>query len=226
MLEEKIVLISGSSKGIGQAIAEAFSGEKAKVIITYHHDEAAAGEAAKKCEELGANETFIVKLDITDSESIKNCFMEVELKFGHVDYLINNAGVIDWEKFENETFEEIEDQLRANLEGTIKMTSAFFPQIKEGIINIASRAGHIAYAGRAVYSASKFGVVGFTKALALEYPNLKIFTVSPGAVKTEMWDFEEGTDPKIIGEYIVKAIKGEIPLRDGDLNLWEILAKK
>ncbi len=225
MLEEKIVLISGSSKGIGQAIAEAFSSEKSKVIITYHHDEDAAKETAKKCEDLGAVETFIVKLDITDSESIKNCFMEVELKFGHVDYLVNNAGVIDWEKFENETFEEIEAQLRANLEGTIKMTSAFFPQIKEGIVNIASRAGHHPYPGRAVYTASKFGVVGFTKSLALEYPDLKIFTVSPGAVKTEMWDFEEGTDPKVIADYIIKAIKGEVQLKDGDLNLWEILAK-
>ena len=225
MLEEKIVLISGSSKGIGQAIAEAFAKEKAKVIITYHHDRESAETAAKKCEELGASETFIVQLDITDSQSIKNCCMEVELKFGHVDYLINNAGVIAWEKFENETFEEIESQLRTNLEGTIKLTSAFFSQIKEGIINVASRAGHIAYPGRAVYCASKFGVVGFTKALAEEYSDLKIFTVSPGAVKTEMWDFEEGTKPSVIAEYIIKAIKGEVPLKDGDLNLWEIIQK-
>lgn len=226
MIEEKIVLITGSSKGIGQAIAEAFAKEKAKLIITYHHDKDAAEVAAKKCEELGASETFITQLDITDLESIKKCCMEVEMKFGHIDYLVNNAGVINWEKFENESFEEIEAQLRANLEGTIKMTSAFFSQIKEGIINVASRAGHIAYPGRAVYVASKFGVVGFTKSLALEYPELKIFTVSPGAVKTEMWDFEEGVEPQVIAGYIIKALHGEVELKDGDLNLWEILAKK
>ena len=226
MIEEKIVLITGSSKGIGQAIAKTFAKEKAKLIITYHHDRDAADATAKECEGLGAIETFVVQLDITDSESIKKCCMEVELKFGHIDYLVNNAGVIDWEKFENESFEEIEDQLRANLEGTIKMTSAFFSQIKEGIINIASRAGHIAYPGRAVYVASKFGVVGFTKSLALEYPDLKIFTVSPGAVKTEMWDFEEGVEPEIIGSYIIKALNGEVSLKDGDLNLWELLSKK
>lgn len=223
MIEEKIVLISGSSKGIGQAIAEAFAKEKAKVIITYHHDREAADSAAKKCEELGAAETFVIQLDIKDSEGIKKCCMEVEMKYGHIDYLVNNAGVINWEKFENESFEEIEDQLRANLEGTIKMTSAFFAQIKEGIINIASRAGHIAYPGRAVYCASKFGIVGFTKALAQEYPDLKIFTVSPGAVKTEMWDFEEGVEPEVIASYIIKALHGEVALKDGDLNLWEIL---
>lgn len=226
MIEEKIVLITGSSKGIGQAIAERFAKEKTKLIITYHHDRESADAAAKKCEELGASEVFVVQLDIKDSESIKKCFSEVEAKFGHIDYLVNNAGVIDWEKFENETFEEIEDQLRANLEGTIKMTSAFFPQIKEGVINIASRAGHNAYPGRAVYVASKFGVVGFTKSLAQEYPDLKIFTVSPGAVKTEMWDFEEGVEPQVIADYIIKALKGEVELKDGDLNLWEILAKK
>lgn len=226
MIEEKIVLITGSSKGIGQAIAEAFAKEKAKLIITYHHDRESADIAAKKCEELGASETFIVQLDITDSESIKKSFTEVEAKYGHIDYLVNNAGVINWEKFENETFDEIEAQLRANLEGTIKMTSAYFPQVKEGIVNIASRAGHIAYPGRAVYVASKFGVVGFTKSIAQEYPDLKIFTVSPGAVKTEMWDFEEGVEPEVVASYIIKAIHGEVELKDGDLNLWEILAKK
>jgi 3-oxoacyl-[acyl-carrier protein] reductase len=131
--------------------------------------------------------------------------------------------VIGWEKFENETFEEIENQLRTNLEGMIKMTSASLEQIKTGVINVASRAGHIPYPGRATYCATKFGVIGFTRSLALEYPDLKIFSVSPGAVKTEMWDFESGLDPAVVADYIIKAVKGEITLKENDLNLWEII---
>jgi NAD(P)-dependent dehydrogenase (short-subunit alcohol dehydrogenase family) len=222
-LTNKNILITGSSKGIGEAIAYAFAKEKAKVVVTYNSDLAGAEKVSDKCKELGASDVLIEKLNITDNESIGRLVEDVVAKFGHIDLLINNAGVIGWEKFENETFEEIENQLRTNLEGMIKITSVAFPQIKQGIINIASRAGHLPYPGRATYCATKFGVVGFTKSLALEYPDLKIFTVSPGAVKTEMWDFKEGIDPEVIAEYIVKAVKSEIPLKDGDLNLWELI---
>lgn len=222
-LENKIILITGSDKGIGEATAYAFAKEKAKIIITFRKDPQDAERVAHKCKELGASETFLVQLDLLNNESINEAVGNVEQKFGHIDILINNAGVIGWEKFENETFDEIEGQLRTNLEGMMKMTSAVFAQIKEGIINIASRAGHIPYPGRSVYCATKFGVIGFTKSLVLEYPDLKIFTVSPGATKTEMWDFKSGTDPEIVAEMIVKAWKGEIPLKDGDLNVWELI---
>lgn len=222
-LENKIILITGSSKGIGEAIAYAFAKEKARVVVTYNSDSQGAEKVGEKCKALGASDVLVINLNIRDNESIKNVVLEVEKKFGHIDFLVNNAGVIGWEKFEHETFEEIESQLRTNLEGMIKMTSQAFPQIKEGIINIASRAGHLPYPGRSVYCATKFGVVGFTKSLALEYPDLKIFTVSPGATKTEMWNFQEGADPAAVADYLVKAVKGEVSLKDGDLNVWEII---
>lgn len=222
-LSGKIVLITGGSKGIGEAIAYAFAKEKAKVIVTYNSDSGAAEKVRNRCLELGSLEVLSLKLDVRDSSSIKNCISEIEKKFGHIDILINNAGVIGWEKFEHESFEEIENQVRTNLEGMIKMTSAAFPQIKEGIINIASRAGHVPYPGRSVYCATKFGVIGFTKSLVLEYPDLKILSVSPGATKTEMWNFDSGVDPAKVADIIVKGWKGEIPLKDGDLNVWELV---
>lgn len=222
-LENKIVLITGSSKGIGEQIAYAFAKEKARVIVTYNSDVQGAEKVRQKCLEEGASDVLVLSLNIKDNASIQNAVSEVEKKFGHIDILVNNAGVISWEKFEGETFKEIENQIRTNLEGLIKITSAALPQIKEGIVNIASRAGHIPFSGRSVYTASKFGVVGFTKALALEYPDLKIFSVSPGAVKTEMWNFEEGADPAVVADLIVKGLKNEVPLKDGDLNVWELV---
>lgn len=222
-LKDKIVLITGSSKGIGEAIAHAFSKEKCKVVVTYNSDPDSAEKVGQKCKELGASDVLVLNLNILDNESIKSIASLIEDKFGHIDILVNNAGVISWEKFEKETLLDIEMQVRVNLEGVIKMTSASLPLLKEGLINIASRAGHVPYPGRATYCATKFGVVGFTKSLALEYPNLKMFTVSPGATKTEMWDFESGADPEKVAGMIVKAWKGEVTLKDGDLNLWEIL---
>jgi len=222
-LENKVILITGASKGIGEAIAYAMAREKAKVIITYNSDGESAKRVEQKCKELGSPDAFIVSLNVKDNEKIRETAKQVEEKFGHVDFLINNAGVISWEKFEHETFEEIENQLRTNLEGVIKTTSAFLPIIKEGIINIASRAGHHPFVGRSVYTASKFGVIGFTQSLSLDYPDLKIFSVSPGAVKTQMWSYGNGVEPSIVADYIIKALKGEIPLKDGDLNLYEIL---
>lgn len=222
-LSNKIVFITGGSKGIGEAISYAYAREKAKVIITFNSDSQAAEKVKRQCLKLGSPEVLSLKLDIRDSQSIKDCIAKTEEKFGHIDILINNAGVIGWEKFEHETFEEIENQVRTNLEGLIKITSAALPQIKEGIVNIASRAGHVPYPGRSVYCATKFGVIGFTKSLALECPDLKIFSVSPGATKTEMWNFESGTDPNVVADMIVKGWKGEIPLKDGDLNVWELV---
>jgi short-subunit dehydrogenase len=66
-------------------------------------------------------------------------------------------------------------------------------------------------------------VIGFTKSLALEIPDLKIFSVSPGATKTEMWDFESGTDPDNVAQLIISAWKDEIELKDYDLPVWQIL---
>ena len=222
-LENKIILITGSSKGIGEATAYSFAKEKARIIVTYNSDLKGAQKVADKCKELGSPDVLAGKLNVQDSQSIRDAVSEVEEKFGHIDVLVNNAGVIGWEKFENETFDEIENQIRTNLEGLIKVTSACLPQIKEGIINVASRAGHMAFPGRSVYCATKFGVIGFTKSIALDYPDLRIFSVSPGATKTEMWNYDSGADPAKVADLIVKGWIGKVKLKNGDLNIWELV---
>ncbi len=219
--EEKVILVTGSSKGIGESIVKRFSKEKSKVVITYSGDPQGAEKVEAECKQLGARDTLVVHLNLRDNQSIKEVISAVEQKFGHIDFLINNAGVISWESFEKETFEDIESQVRTNLEGMIKMTLASLEQVKGGIVNVASRAGHIPYPGRATYCATKFGVVGFTKSLAMEYPDLKVFSISPGAVKTQMWDFQEGAEPDFIADSLLKALNGEIELEDYDLPLWK-----
>lgn len=221
-LKDKIVLVTGSSKGIGEAIVKAFAKEGAKVVITYNSDLEGAKKVEQECSQNGAPDTLILPLDVSATDSIKETVSKIVEKWGHIDILVNNAGIISWESFEKETFEDIDRQVETNLAGMIKMTLASLPHLKDGIINVASRAGHIPYPGRATYCATKFGVIGFTKTLALEYPDFKIFSVSPGATKTEMWDFESGADPDKVASLIISAWKGETSLTDNDLPIWQL----
>ncbi len=123
-LKGKIVLITGSSIGIGAATAEAFSREGSTVVITYYHDEKEAKQVEKECIKLGANETQVIQLNVMDDASIRNAVESVIKKFKQIDILVNNAGVIAWNKFSKQTFEDIERQTRTNVEGLMKMTLA------------------------------------------------------------------------------------------------------
>ena len=120
-MEGKVILITGSSQGIGKETALKFAKEKARVVITYNNSEEEARNTEEECKAL-ASEVLVVKLDIGNDEDIKNAVKEVVDKFGKIDILVNNAGWAVQEKLENSGYENIEKQLRINVEGLIKMT--------------------------------------------------------------------------------------------------------
>jgi len=126
-MENKVVLITGSSNGIGRETAFKFVAEKAKVALTYYNDEPGGHKTKERCKELGATETFLIRLDVRDNKSIVNAVDKVVKTFGKIDILINNAGVAVWKQLRKQTFTDIEDQVRTNLEGLIKMTRACLP---------------------------------------------------------------------------------------------------
>lgn len=165
-LKNKIVLITGSSIGIGRETAQVFAEEGCKLVITYYKDKSDGEKVALKCKELGAADVLILPLNVADDKSISNIVKETVKKFGAIDILINNAGIIVWKHFSEQSKGEIEEQLRVNLEGLIKMTKECLPHIKEAIINISSGAGLEGYETLTTYCATKFGVRGFTQALA------------------------------------------------------------
>ena len=165
-LKDKIVLITGSSLGIGRETAFKFAEEGAKVVITFYKDKKEGKEVVKKCFDSGASDVLFVQLNVMDDTSIKNCVKNIIQKFNHIDILINNAGIVVWKKFKDQTYEDIENQVRTNLEGLIKITKECIPYIKEAIINISSGAGKDAFAGLSTYCSTKFGVRGFTQAIA------------------------------------------------------------
>ena len=146
-------------------------------------------------------------------------------KFSRIDILINNAGVIFWKSLSEQSFEEIEAQLRINLEGLIKMTKACLPYLKSCIINIGSGAGKSAHAILSAYCATKFGVRGFTQAIALEHPDLKVYCVNPGMTATQMTNFR-GRMPEEVAEVIINTAKGEYQVPSGgDVDVWEVLGR-
>ena len=217
----KIVLITGSSNGIGRETAFKFAAEKAKVVITYCNDRPGGQNTEKSCRELGASETLLLKLDLRDNKSILNAVDKVVKTFGKIDILINNAGVGVWKPLKEQNLADIEDQIRTNLEGLIKMTRTCLPHVKDMIINIASGAGQRAFADLAPYCATKFGVRGFTRALAQEISRPKIYAVNPDMTKTRMTGFQ-GRPPEQVAQVVLDTARGRYRKKPGsDINVWD-----
>lgn len=220
-MKGKVVLITGASLGIGRETAFKFANEECNVIVTYYKDKKEGKETAEKCLELGAANLLLLQLNVMDNSSIKNCVRKTIAKFGHIDILINNAGIVVWKSLKEQSFEDIENEARTNLEGLIKMTRECLPHIKEAIINISSGAGKSAYAGLSTYCATKFGIRGFTQALARELRGIRVISVNPGSTATRMTGYS-GTKPEKVAEIILMAAKGEIkPDSSRDIDVWD-----
>lgn len=221
-MKGKIVLITGSSIGIGAETAYKFAEEGCKMVVTYFKDKEEAEEVGEKCSQLGAEDVLVLSLNVMDDQSIKDSVKTVVDKFGAIDILVNNAGINIWSNLEDQSLIEIENQIRTNLEGLIKVTRECFLYLKETIINISSGLGLGVMEKESVYVATKWGVRGFTKALALEHPDLKIYSVNPGGTATRMNEFE-GQPPEEVAQIILDAAKGKYNLPSGaDINVWEM----
>ncbi|MCD8539745.1 MAG: 3-oxoacyl-[acyl-carrier-protein] reductase [Leadbetterella sp.] len=189
--ENKTVLITGASRGIGKAIAEEFARSGANVAFTYLSS-VEKGQALEK--ELGAYGTRVKGYrsdasQYSDAESLVN---DVVADFGQVDVLINNAGVTRDTLLLRMTEEQWDEVLRINLKSVFNLTKAVSkPMMKArtgSIVNISSVVGLMGNAGQANYSASKAGMIGFTKSVAKELGsrNIRCNAIAPGFIETEM----------------------------------------
>ncbi len=222
-LKEKVVLITGSSIGIGRATAFEFAKEGSKVVITYYKDKEEAEKNKTKCIQLGASDVIVLNLNLMDNSSIINTVEKTVERFGKIDVLINNAGVLAWKPLRGQTFKEIESQVRINLEGLIKITKVSLPYLTDCIINISSGAGKSPFPDLTTYCATKYGVRGFTQSLALEEPDLRIYSVNPGMTATRMTGYK-GVPPEKVAKVILNTAKGlyNVP-SGGDVDVWELI---
>lgn len=225
-LKDKVVLITGSSEGIGAETAKLFAQEGSNLVITYLKNKEKAKEVFEECNKF--REAMLIKLDIRDEKSIKKCVESVIDNFGAIDVLVNNAGVAIWKNFVEQSFEEIDSQIDINLKGLIKMTKVVLPymqaQEESLIINISSGAGKTGFSELTTYCGTKFGVRGFTQALSTELPKkIKIYSVNPGMTSTKMTNYT-GVETKKVAKIILNSGKEFYKKSSGDdVDVWKYL---
>lgn len=197
---DKVVLITGTSSGIGKVTAENFLAEGAVVIGTIRKDRVSftekAGEYPGKC--------FTERLDVTDAERIKQVVQSAESRFGKIDILINNAGAHMNATVLNTTEEQWDAMFASNIKSVFLMSRQVLPNMLKResgvIINVASRVGMIGSPNSAAYCAAKAAVINLTREMALDFSpkGIRILGVAPGMVETPMLDrqFPDGEERK------------------------------
>jgi Dehydrogenases with different specificities (related to short-chain alcohol dehydrogenases) len=190
-LRDKVAVITGGTRGIGKSIAETFALEGSRVIFTYLHNDSLAKEIEDKIQKTGGNAKGF-KLDVRDSAAIEKWKERILDEYGSVDILVNNAGIIKDKALAMMSKEEWTEVIDTNLNGLFNVTKAFlinFMKQRAGnIINISSLSGVIGIPRQANYSASKGGMIAFSKALAKEVAgyNVRVNVIAPGFIDTDM----------------------------------------
>lgn len=212
LLEGKVALITGASRGIGKAIAEKFAQQGANVAFTYASSEEKATALVKELEANGIK-ARAYKSDAADYEAAHQLIEAVVAEFGTVDILINNAGVTKDGLLMRMSEEQWDDVMRINLKSVFNLTKAAMKTMlkarRGSIINMSSVVGVKGNAGQANYAASKAGILGFTKSVALEIGsrNVRCNAIAPGFIETEM--------TAALDEAVVQQWREAIPLKRG-----------
>ncbi len=216
-IKDKVILITGGSKGIGFGIAESLVNENAKVAVT-SRSQASANEAADKLNKLGKGEAIGIAADVRNNADQEKAVSIILKKWNKLDVVVANAGVGHFNSIETLTPEEWQETIDTNLTGVFFSIKAALAPLKDSkgyFITMASLAGTNFFAGASAYNASKFGLVGFTQAVMLDIRNhgIKVTTIMPGSVATNFNNHEPSPEdawkiqPEDIGQMVVDLLK-------------------
>ena len=222
-LNNKIVLVTGGSTGLGEAICYEAAKQGAIVIVSARRMELIQ-KVKDRCQVLSQKEAYAFPVDLESADSIKTLIQSIKETVGVVDIVVNNAGFGIFEDFIDFDLEKARKMFEVNLFGMMYLTQALaidmLPHQKGHFINIASMAGKMATPKSTVYSATKFAVIGFSNALRLELKpfNIYVTTVNPGPIQTNFFDIADPRgdhlstinqfvlDPQKLAKEIVKSM--------------------
>ena len=210
-LKDKIAIITGGSRGIGEAIVTAFLREGATVIITASSQASADKAVAKRLEQDPTAKVSGIAPNLSDLESVRSTFAQVAKKFGRIDILVNNAGISDMTPFANYTEELYDKVMDLNVKGvanTCMAASNYMLQQKSGVIlNTSSMVSLYGQPSGMAYPVSKFAVNGMTLSLARELGphGIRVNAVAPGITETDMM--------KAVPKSIIEPMIAQVPLR-------------
>ena len=206
-LKDKVAIITGSSKGIGQGIAQVFSDEGAKIVVVCRNEE----EGRAMAKQLGSEQgrAIFVKTDVSNSEAIQNLINTTVKEFGQIDILVNNAGYHISKNIEQTTEEEWDFLQKTNLYSTFLCSKYAVPHLKKtkgNIINISSMVGLVGQPNSVAYSATKGGQISMTRSMAIDLAayKIRVNAICPGWIQTPLVDdwFSQQEDEEAAKKYI------------------------
>ena len=209
MLEGKVAIVTGGTKGIGFAIVKKFLDNKAKVILFGSRKET-ADKAVEELKQINENYDVIgLYPNLTDEEELKKCFLNINNIYGHIDILINNAGISSRTKIEDFSVEEYDKISDLNIKSVFMCSKVAVPYLKETkgtILSTSSMVSIHAQQSGVMYPASKFAVNGITKSLARELApyGIRVNAVAPGVIETDM--------VKVLPKELIDPLVSTIPL--------------
>lgn len=209
MLNGKIAVVTGASRGIGRSIALELASQGATVVVNYNGSEACATKVQQEIEAAGGK-ADVYRCNVSDYSACETFIQTVIQKYGRLDILVNNAGITKDGLLMRMTEEEFDQVIDVNLKGTfntVRFAARQMLKQKYGrIINLSSVVGIAGNAGQANYAASKAGIIGFTKASAKELASrgVTVNAIAPGFIETEMTD--------VLSDAVKAASIAQIPL--------------
>jgi len=209
-LKNSVAIVTGASKGIGKSIAMTLAKEGVSVVLAARSAELLSN-VQKEIENAGGR-AVVVATDVTSENSVKNLIIETHKHFNRIDILINNAGVGIFSNVVDMKTDDYEAMMNINMKGVFLCSRGVLPTMikqKHGeIINIASLAGKNSFVGGSVYSATKWGLIGFARSLMLEVRdhNIRVVTICPGSVNTNFNDTERNNSQIIQPEDVAETV--------------------